>query len=299
MVGTAETDTAYLTGGRRLGLRLWDGDGMPVALLHGLLDCALGWEPYARRSSRRLVAVDLPGFGGSDPPPRPRLSAYADDVLDALDEIGVRRFITVGHSLGGGVAAAIADRAPKRVAGLVLVAPVGFGRVASARALEIPGISHAVRVALPLALGNRLAASAIYRAVVANGVRPDGELLEQVRNSAAHCRPGMWSANRAIVAAGDSEHAFARRGIDYDGRVEVLWGRNDRLVPVTHADGVRAALPQARITIRDGLGHHPQAECPDVLASFLERALRRIERGLGDSPRPRRRVSPATRPGNC
>jgi pimeloyl-ACP methyl ester carboxylesterase len=139
---------------------------MPVVLVHGLLDCALGWEPYAQRTSRRLVAVDLPGFGGSDPPTRPRLSAYADDVLEALDQIGVSRFIAVGHSLGGGVAAAMADRAPRRVAGLVLVAPVGFGHVPTARALAILGISHAVRIALPLALGNRIAASAIYSAVV-------------------------------------------------------------------------------------------------------------------------------------
>jgi pimeloyl-ACP methyl ester carboxylesterase len=259
---------------------------MPVALVHGLLDCAIGWEPYAQRTSRRLVAVDLPGFGGSDPPTRPRLSAYADDVLEALDQIGVSRFMAVGHSLGGGVAAAMADRAPRRVAGLVLVAPVGFGRVPTARALAIPGISHAVRIALPLALGNRIAASAIYSAVVGNGAQPDTELLEQVRSNAARGRPGMWAANRAIVAAGDSKRSFARRGIDYDGRVEVLWGRADRLVPVEHADGVRAALPQARITIQDRMGHHPQGERPDLLAGFLERALARIEGGLSQQATP-------------
>jgi pimeloyl-ACP methyl ester carboxylesterase len=278
-VRTGQTDTAYLTGGRRLGLRLWDGHGTPVVLVHGLLDCALGWQPYAQRTSRRLVAVDVPGFGGSDLPRRPQLSAYAEDVLEALDEIGVSRFMAVGHSLGGGVAAAMADRAPGRVAGLVLIAPVGFGRVPTARAFALPGVSHTVRLALPLALGNRIAASIIYRTVVANGVLPDSELLEVVRTGAARCRPGMWAANRAIVAAGDSERSFARRGLDYDGHVEVLWGRADRLVPVEHAEGVRAALPHARITIQDRMGHYPQAECPDLLARFVEQALARIEAG--------------------
>ena len=57
----------------------------------------------------------------------------------------------------------------------------------------------------------------------------------------------------------------------------MLWGRDDRLVPAGHAEGVRAALPQAEITLRDGMGHHPQRECPDVLARFLERALSRAE----------------------
>jgi pimeloyl-ACP methyl ester carboxylesterase len=223
------------------------------------------------------VAVDLPGLGGSDLPRRARLSAYADDVLDALDQLGVGRFLAVGHSLGGGVAAAMADRAPKRVAGLVLMAPVGFGRVPAAHALGLPGVSHAVGLAMPLALGNRVAASAVYRAVVANGVRPEPELLDRLRRRARRCAPGVWAANRAIVAAGDSERSFPRRGIDYDGHVEVLWGRHDRLVPVAHAEGVRAALPQAHITIHDHVGHHPQQECPDLLAHFLERALTRAE----------------------
>jgi pimeloyl-ACP methyl ester carboxylesterase len=277
VVPTGQTDTAYLAGGRRLGLRLWDGYGIPVVLVHGLLDCALGWEPYAQRTSRRLVAVDLAGLGGSDPPKRASLSGYAEDVLDALDQVGVERFMAVGHSLGGGVVAAIADREPTRVAGLVLMAPVGFGRVPAAHALGFPGVSHAVRLAMPFALGNRIAASVVYRAVVANGVAPDRELLERVRSGAAYSPAGVWAANRATVAAGNLERSFARRGIAYDGHVEVLWGREDRLVPVEHAEGVRAALPQARVTVQDDMGHHPQRECPDVLAAFLERALTRAE----------------------
>ncbi len=179
------TDTANLAGGRRLGLRVWEGYGTPVVLVHGLLDCALGWQPYAQRTSRRLVAVDLPGLGGSDLPAEPRLSAYADDLLEGLDQIGVERFLAVGHSLGGGVVAAMADRAPTRVGGLVLIAPVGFGRVPAAHALAVPGVSHAVRLAMPLALRNRVAASAIYRAVVANGAAPDAELVERLRAQAA------------------------------------------------------------------------------------------------------------------
>jgi hypothetical protein len=72
-------------------------------------------------------------------------------------------------------------------------------------------------------------------------------------------------------------------------------------VPVEHAEGLRAALPQARITIRDHMGHHPQRECPDVLARFLERALLRAEgrsmQRVGAVARRRRpRRAPAVRP---
>jgi pimeloyl-ACP methyl ester carboxylesterase len=154
---------------------------------------------------------------------------------------------------------------------------------------------------MPFALGNRVAASAIYRAVVANGTGPDAELLERPQARAADCSPGVWAANRAIVAAGGSGDGFRRRLIDYRGPVEVLWGRNDRLVPVEHAEGVRAALPQAQITIRDRMGHHPHRECPDLLARFLERALTRAEErlieGVGAvATRRRPRGAPAVRP---
>jgi pimeloyl-ACP methyl ester carboxylesterase len=70
-------------------------------------------------------------------------------VLDALDQVGVDRFLAVGHSLGGGVAAAMADRAPTRVAGLVLTAPVGFGRVPAAPALGLAGVAHPASAVCP------------------------------------------------------------------------------------------------------------------------------------------------------
>src|SRR4051812_23213806 len=99
-----------LPAGRRLTVRTWDGHGEPLVLLHGLLDSSQGWDTLARRIARPCLAIDLPGFGGSALPYRPRIGYYADDVSLALAELGVARCTLVGHSLGGGVAAEVAER---------------------------------------------------------------------------------------------------------------------------------------------------------------------------------------------
>ena len=117
-----------LSAGRRMTVRAWEGEGEPLVLLHGLLDSSEGWADLVRRTERPCLAIDLPGFGGSSLPFRPHLDYYADDVALALRQLGVERCALVGHSLGGGVAAAVAERT-RTVASLVLLAPVGFGRI--------------------------------------------------------------------------------------------------------------------------------------------------------------------------
>jgi pimeloyl-ACP methyl ester carboxylesterase len=61
-----------LPDGRRIRARRWAGKGDPLVLLHGQLDSSEGWTEIAESSRRPSVAFDLPGFGGSDLPARPR-----------------------------------------------------------------------------------------------------------------------------------------------------------------------------------------------------------------------------------
>jgi pimeloyl-ACP methyl ester carboxylesterase len=64
-----------LPDGRRLTLECWPGDRAPLVLLHGLLDCAVGWQHLVGVVRRPCYAFDLPGFGDSDCPTRNRISA--------------------------------------------------------------------------------------------------------------------------------------------------------------------------------------------------------------------------------
>jgi pimeloyl-ACP methyl ester carboxylesterase len=195
------------------------------------------------------VAFDLPGFGYSDVPSLGSIAGYARDIAEGLAMLGVERFTLVGHSLGGAVAAALAELIPDKVAGLVLLAPAGFGRIRLAEAVSIPGIRHLVQAALPVALTSRLAVTAGYLTMVTNGGAPEPEVVERVTRRGGALVAGTREGTRAVVDAGRSADGFHRRCIAYDGPVFVISGDRDRLVPVSRRRGVRVAFPHARIDI--------------------------------------------------
>ena len=267
-----------LSDGRRINVEQWEGRGAPLVLLHGVLDSSRGWKGLALATHRPCYAVDLPGFGLSDGPSRACLSAYADDIIEAISALGVHDFTLVGHSFGGGVATAMAERTPDEVATLVLMAPVGFGRLVMSEVGQLPGVRTVFRRGLPLALANPLTAAGVYATMVTNGHLPEGELLAHLRRNAFSCAHGAAMAMEAIAASGRSEQAFYRREVGYHGPVLALWGDGDRLVPHSHIDGIKLAFPGAKVVVWEDMGHHPQRERPVELARFVEAACGRARR---------------------
>src|SRR5881392_657648 len=163
----ADVSSVQIGGGRSLQVRRWDGTGRPLVLLHGLLDDSEGWAGLAADSHRPCLAIDLPGFGGSDLPRQPRISAYADDVAAGLHRLEIEDCNLVGHSLGGAVATAVAERV-EAVSSLTLLAPAGFGRIRLAEAITLPGVVDVAELALPVALLNPLVCVAAYTTFVAH-----------------------------------------------------------------------------------------------------------------------------------
>lgn len=110
-------------------------DGEPVLLIHGNLSSSVYYSPLMQHLPRRFrpIAVDLRGFGGSDPEPVDAtrgMRDFSDDILAVLDFLDVERAHVVGWSMGGAVAMRMAIEAPQRVISMTLIAPVspfGFG----------------------------------------------------------------------------------------------------------------------------------------------------------------------------
>jgi pimeloyl-ACP methyl ester carboxylesterase len=266
-------ESLRLADGRALCAQQWRGSGRSATVfLHGLLDSSDGWRRLCERLRGTRIAFDLPGFGYSDAPSEGSIEAYARDVLHGLDELGAKRFTLVGHSLGGAVATALAELAPDRATGLVLLSPTGFGRIPLAELVSLPGLGRLTRAAMPFALGSRLAVTLAYSTMVTGGVRPEPELVDRVTTRGPRLVDGVREATQAIVKSGRATDAFHRRRVRYDGPVYAIWGDRDRLVPASHRQALRAALPQARIELWEGMGHHPVRERFDDLIALIAQA---------------------------
>lgn len=279
--------------GRRLRVRSWTGHGRPLVLLHGVMDDSEGWAQVAQDTHRPCVAIDVPGFGGSSLPSRPRLSAYADVVIEGLNRLALGDFTLVGHSFGGGVATAVAERCDA-VRALALLAPVGYGRSRLAETVSLPGLRHATDVALPLALVNPIAVGVGYATFVSRRRLPSAEMTERMLRGALRTGPGVRMALQTAAAAGRSERGFTKRRVGFEGPVAALWGEFDALVPTDHMDAVQEALPQAHIELWRGMGHHPQRERPHQLNRYIEhhatRARRAVPADRRFRPSPPRRI---------
>jgi pimeloyl-ACP methyl ester carboxylesterase len=104
-------------------------DGAPLVLVHGLGGAAVNWALLAPAlaETRRVLVVDLPGHGASEPlAAAPTLAPYADRVLRVAEREGFRRADYVGHSFGGLVALRAAALQPEAVDRLVLAAAAGI-----------------------------------------------------------------------------------------------------------------------------------------------------------------------------
>jgi pimeloyl-ACP methyl ester carboxylesterase len=184
------------------------GSGPPLVLLHGVSLSAVAWAPlFTALSGHRLLAVDLPGHGLSDPTPyrcghvRQRAHALIDDIFDALE---LDHAAIVGHSLGGMLALWHAATGSERISRLVAigepaVALPGVRVRMPLSLLTVPALGAGIlRAPSPRPVYRRLLAQALGRAEVA--AAPDS-LIEALRLSAR--RPGNARTVNSLMHAID------------------------------------------------------------------------------------------------
>jgi len=252
------------------------GDGEPLVLLHGVATSRLIWrrviEPLAQR--RRVIAIDVPGFGQSEPAgPGFELERVADTLVERLE---LDAFDLVGHSLGGAVAVATAARHPKAVRRLVLVSPAGLAPRATRVAAALGGAAERA-VYVRRALGYQLAGRergrrAMFGTTVADagGLHPaDARLLLDASGGARRIASGVRRALEADLR-GDLAAAPTPVGL--------VWGTADRVVPYSGLEALRRLRPDAVVETLPETGHIPQIEDPGAFTAALERILDALER---------------------
>jgi len=251
--------------GRRLRyLELGEGNGVPVLLVHGFgadLNTWMFTQP-ALAATRRTVALDLPGHGGSAKEVGVGDTEGLTDAVDgALDALGIERVHLVGHSMGGAVAALAALGRPELVASLTLIASAGLGPE-----INVSFIDGFVRAS------RRREATEVLGLLVDDPALVSRAMVEDVLRYKR--LDGVTAALSKIA-----ERWFARgqQSLDLTGRlaglavpVQVIWGRDDRIIPVAHAEALARRLP---VHIIEAAGHLPHMEKAGEVNRLIERFI--------------------------
>ncbi|PKP95297.1 MAG: alpha/beta hydrolase [Alphaproteobacteria bacterium HGW-Alphaproteobacteria-14] len=261
-------------------------DAPAIVLLHGSNADLHTWEPWvtALKSQYRVIRFDQVGHGLTGPDPKHDYSRanYVADVLAVADNLGLERFILGGNSMGGKHALAFASAHPQRVAGLVLVdasgGPMpqdkatsknsGGGNIGFAIA-RMPGINLLVEQITPRSLiAQSLEQTVTVKSIVTEPmIDRYWELLRYPGNR----RATLTRFSQPHESLTEAEIAAVT------APTLILWGEDDRLIPVAAGQWLARVMPNAQITIYPDIGHLPQEEAPaatlgDLLPWLAEHA---------------------------
>ena len=266
------------------------GEGQPVLLLHGLGANKLSWLPLIGPLAERyrVIALDLPGYGESSKRRGDHTPAYfAAVVRRFLDELELDRVVLAGNSMGGRIALEVSATVPDRVSALVLLGPALAG-------LPFPFIAKFLHVvpteigALPLPLRRQIVARTIRSLFAVPERLPDqayqagaDEFIRVYRSGRA--RTALLSSVRGLVR--DRPGAFWERVRENRAPTLVLWGEEDRLVPVRLGRRLAEEMPRCRLEVLPGVGHVPQFEVPEVTADLVRGFLDEVLPGPRGGPR--------------
>ena len=253
------------------------GEGPPVLFVHGLGGSWRNWLeniPFFARS-HRVVALDLPGFGLSPAPSEPiTMRAYGDLVIRFAAAVGLSDDTAlVGHSMGGFIATESVINSPGHFRNLTLVSAAGvtFATMRESRK-TIAGL--AVRMMMPLAasrmernLGRSRLRAASFAGVIAHPNMIRREMLWEL---------GSYAVNSPSLI----EAAYALAGYDTRERLAeitiptlIVWGQQDRLVPVGAAHGYASRIPGSKLSLIHDCGHMVELERPARFNSEVSRFI--------------------------
>jgi pimeloyl-ACP methyl ester carboxylesterase len=259
------------------------GSGPAILLIHGIGDNSTTWTAVQAKLAQRftVIAPDLLGHGKSDKPRADySVAAYANGMRDLLSVLDIERVTVVGHSLGGGVAMQFAYQFPQLVDRLILIGAGGVTKDVNValRVASLPLGSEALAVLrLPMVLPavqlvGRLGGALFGRTGVGrdipNMLRILADLPEPTASSA------FARTLRAVVDwRGQVVTMLDRCYLTESVPVQLIWGSQDSVIPVSHGRMAHAAMPGSRLEIFDGSGHFPFHDDPDRFIELVERFI--------------------------
>lgn len=257
------------------------GEGEAVVFLHGITSSARTWQPFLDRlpDGLRGVAYDMLGSGYTSLRGERRPLTYEDltrQLVEVADELGIDRFVGVGHSMGCAPLLRFAWQQPGRPRGLLLESPTALGRPKLAAPMRMARFGP-TRWLLGAAATPRIFRSQARRALREfAGREVDSETLQ--REAGHAIADPKRQVHGFIDLIGYSDPRAPAADVDryqrIDSPVWILRGSEDRdWMPESHEDRFRALIPSARVIRWDGIGHAPHIQAPERFAELLDQFI--------------------------
>ncbi|KZB85984.1 hypothetical protein AVL48_27665 [Amycolatopsis regifaucium] len=256
------------------------GTGPVVLLLPGQGAVSEEWYDVIQglASHYRVIAVDFPGYGYTEPIAEASVPALAAFVWRFARVIGLQRLVLVGHSLGGAVAVHVALEQPSRVSALVLVDSAGLGRTVNPYTIlqSVTPLGDLTPLLVPvLPLGPRLLVTAV---ALVGSCRPwrihAAWWASQTRvTSTPVALETSLRLQRSTIGLFGQRGPLLRRLRELPMPTLVVWGVQDRQVPFWHGIAARRKLRHGRLTLVTCASHLLPSEAPGKLVRAVRRFL--------------------------
>jgi 4,5:9,10-diseco-3-hydroxy-5,9,17-trioxoandrosta-1(10),2-diene-4-oate hydrolase len=266
----------------KINTRYWvEGEqGHPVILIHGLGGYIENWLPNldSLALKHRVYALDLPGHGLADKPLdiSYKIADLAKFVVDFMTAFQLESAHIVGHSLGGAIATRLALLFPAAADKLVLVGSGGLGRESSYvfKIMSIPILGEYLTRPSPSGLTD----TAKYLVFDPSMMTPEAVEIDYQMASQPNAQKTFLKTLR------DNANIFGQDKSMYVPNVNsletiknpvlVIWGRQDKLVPVKHAEVAANGFPNVLMKILEECGHQPMSEHPQAFNEIVQSFLR-------------------------
>ena len=254
------------------------GEGPVVLLVHGLGSSLITWyrnmDPLVE-AGYRVIALDLPGHGDSD---KPRDMSYDPNAAPTflkqfLEATGVERAVVVGNSAGGLLVAMFAMAHPEMVDKVVLVSSGGLGPEVSwfLRIVSVPGLGELLYQPQFYPTNDMFRHIFYQLPPFLDELIPE---MQRVRNLPGSRHAAIQSIRSSINLLGLRKQRYILDRLKHlPAPLMIVWGREDTIIPVSHANLVSQELPQSVVHILSECGHWPHMEKSEEFNAHLLRFL--------------------------
>ena len=243
-----------------------------LVLIHGFASSTLVWSKVflaLAEEGYRVIAVDMLGYGYSAKPRNGEytIAGQAKLLTRLLDCLGIKRAIFVGSSYGGAVAATCALDYADRVKKLILVGTVNNNRPLAFKLMRVFGSPVFGDVVSPLLIGSRR----LLRRRMKRVYDRHAWVLDERRVEARHLPLRAAGTQRAIVR---TVRRWDAERISRDAHLIrqptlLLWGENDREIPLADGERLHAEIPGSRLIVFLNCGHLPHEEYPEAFTNVV------------------------------